>query len=314
MRRWLVIAAGTLILLGGIAGGIALRQAAAPPVTAKKPATFALVDHDGRAVTDATYRGKHLVVFFGFTHCPDVCPTTMLHAAEILKDMGADAERTRVLFVTVDPARDTPEVLKAYLANFDTRIVGLTGSDEQIAAAAKAFGVHYARRAADSDYTMDHSTAVYRTDAEGNLLRAYLAGDTVLRNDLRAALAADADKRMVVSDAWLRASIGNVTTTAAYFVLKNETGREDRLMGVSTPVAGMAHIHESLEKDGVAQMRPVHDIALDPGESITLAPGGLHVMVMNLKAPLIAGEKVPLLLRFEKAGEVRVEAEVRGLK
>lgn len=123
-----------------------------------------------------------------------------------------------------------------------------------------------------------------------------------------------AEPGIVVSDAWLRASIGKVPTTAAYFKLENTGATEDRLLAVSTPAAGMAHIHESIETNGIAQMRPVPAIALKPGAQVALVPGGLHVMVMNLKVPLKAGERVPLVLRFEKAGEVRVEAEVRGLK
>ncbi len=126
-----------------------------------------------------------------------------------------------------------------------------------------------------------------------------------------AAFAADT---IVVSDAWLRASLGKVPTTAAYFKVENRGAAPDKLLSISTTAAGMAHLHESVETNGVAQMRPVPSIELKPGQSVVLAPGGLHVMVMNLKAPLIAGEKVPLVLRFEKAGEVKVEAEVRGLK
>ena len=126
--------------------------------------------------------------------------------------------------------------------------------------------------------------------------------------------AAFAAETIVVSDAWFRASLGKVPTTAAYFKLENRGAAADKLLAISTPAAGMAHIHESIETNGIAQMRPVPSIVLKPGESVQLAPGGLHVMVMNLKAPIIAGEKVPLVLRFEKAGEVKVEAEVRGLK
>jgi periplasmic copper chaperone A len=118
---------------------------------------------------------------------------------------------------------------------------------------------------------------------------------------------------IAVTDAWMRASLGQVPTTAAYFRIENKGAGEDQLVGVSTPVAGMSHLHESVADNGIMQMRAVEALTVKPGESVQLNPGGLHVMVMNLKAPLKAGEKVPLVLRFEKAGEIKVEAEVRGL-
>lgn len=197
MPRGLFTALGAFILLGGIAGGVALRHATAPPAAAaaRAPAAFSLIDHNGRRVSDATYRGKQLLVFFGFTHCPDVCPTTMAKAAEILNELGPLAGKLQVLFVSVDSRRDTPEVLKEYLANFDERLVGLTGSAAQVAAAAKTFGVHYEEHLTGfednegaPDYAFDHSNAVYRVDATGALLRAYIIDDANLRVDLRAAL------------------------------------------------------------------------------------------------------------------------------
>jgi len=121
------------------------------------------------------------------------------------------------------------------------------------------------------------------------------------------------DAGITVTDAWMRASLGKVPTTAAYFKVENKGATEDRLIGVSTPAAAMSHLHESVEENGVMQMRSVAALTLKPGQSLQLDPGGLHVMVMNLKAPLKAGEKVPLVLSFEKAGTIKVEADVRGL-
>jgi periplasmic copper chaperone A len=123
-----------------------------------------------------------------------------------------------------------------------------------------------------------------------------------------------ADAGISASNVWMRASLGKVPTTAAYFTLENRGATEDRLLSVSTPVSAMAHIHNSVTTDaGVVQMAAVMSLSIKPGEKVELKPGGMHVMVMNLKAPLKAGETVLLTLWFQKAGEITVEAQVRGL-
>ena len=192
------MAAGAVILLGGIAGGIALRETTAPAARAadaKAAVPYKLLDHNAHTVTAASYPGKLQLVFFGFTHCPDVCPTTMARAAALLTDLGPLAGKLQVLFITVDPKRDTPAALKDYLLAFDERIVGLTGSEEQIAAATKAFGVYYVEHLTGfedgegaPDYAFDHSNAVYLVNDAGVLLRAYVIDDANLCEDLRAVL------------------------------------------------------------------------------------------------------------------------------
>jgi protein SCO1/2 len=132
---------------------------------------FALIDHTGKAVTNEDFPGRWQLVFFGFTYCPDVCPTTLATVSAVLEELGEDAEQVAPLFVTVDPERDTPPVMAEYLANFDPRIVGLTGSPEQIKEAAKAFRVYYAKVDKDDlpgGYTMDHSAFLYLMDPDGN--------------------------------------------------------------------------------------------------------------------------------------------------
>ena len=128
---------------------------------------FTLTDGDGRTVTDQTYRGKWLLVYFGFTFCPDACPTGLNNITGALKLLGSDAEKFQPLFITVDPARDTPAAMKAYAAAFDPRIVGLTGTPEQIDAVARTYRVYYKRVGEGDDYTMDHSVAIYVMDPDG---------------------------------------------------------------------------------------------------------------------------------------------------
>lgn len=123
---------------------------------------FSLVDGDGKPVTDASLRGRPVAMFFGFTHCPDVCPTTLAEAAAWLEALGDEGKDLRFVFVSVDPERDTPEVLKNYIGAFDPRVTGLTGSREQTDAIIKAYRV-YARKVPldGGGYTMDHTAGVY---------------------------------------------------------------------------------------------------------------------------------------------------------
>ena len=153
-----------------------------------------LPDADGKPRSLADWHGKVVVVFFGYTQCPDVCPTTMAELAQIRTQLGADGDRLQTVFVTIDPERDTPEVLKAYLANFGPNVVGLRGDAEQTKAAAKEFKIFYAKvpgKTAGS-YTMDHSAASFVFDPAGRvrLFVPYGADTKLLAGDLKQLLAA----------------------------------------------------------------------------------------------------------------------------
>ncbi|WP_395674747.1 SCO family protein [Inquilinus sp.] len=129
---------------------------------------FRLTDQTGATLSDADLKGRPFAVFFGFTHCPEVCPTTLWEMSQALAALGPDADRLRVLFVTVDPERDRPEMLQQYLQSFDRRITGLTGTPEEIAAVAKSYRVYWRKvPTSDGDYTMDHSAMMYLMDADG---------------------------------------------------------------------------------------------------------------------------------------------------
>ena len=153
-----------------------------------------LTDTDGKQRSLGDWRGKVVVVFFGYTQCPDVCPTTMAELAQIRTQLGADGDRLETVFVTIDPERDTPEVLKAYVANFGPNVVALRGDAEQTAAAAKEFKVFYAKvpgKTAGS-YTMDHSAASFVFDPAGRvrLFVPYGADTKLLTGDVKQLLAA----------------------------------------------------------------------------------------------------------------------------
>jgi protein SCO1 len=132
---------------------------------------FSLTDFDGKARTLADFKGKAVVVFFGFTQCPDVCPTTLAEMAEVVKLLGADGKRLQVLFITIDPERDTPELLRKYVPAFNPNFLGLTGSNEAIAKVAKEFKVFYQKSPGKTpgSYTMDHTANSYVFDPEGKV-------------------------------------------------------------------------------------------------------------------------------------------------
>ena len=128
-----------------------------------------LNDHTGRARTLQDFRGKAVVVFFGFTHCPDVCPTTLAELAQAIKQLGPDAQRVQVLFVSVDPERDTPQALAKYVTAFDARFLGLRGDAAATQRVAKEFKIYYEKRKTGDSYSVDHSSQSYVIDPQGRL-------------------------------------------------------------------------------------------------------------------------------------------------
>jgi protein SCO1/2 len=155
-----------------------------------RPLAFQLVDGTGAAVTAANYRGKIVLVFFGYTHCPDVCPTTLAKLTQVLKRLGPTADSVRVLFVSVDPARDSPKLLKSYAAAFAPQFVGLTGSDAQLTEVTKRYRVAYRREKPDpnGEYAVYHSSAIFIFDISGNARLLATGTESVadLTQDLRA--------------------------------------------------------------------------------------------------------------------------------
>jgi protein SCO1/2 len=154
---------------------------------------FRLTDPDGKERTLADFRGKAVLVFFGFTQCPDVCPTALATAAEAKRLLGADGDRLQVIFVTIDPERDTPEVLRSYAAAFDPGFIGLYGDAERLERTAKDFKVFYNKVPTGSSYTMDHTALTYAYDPQGRLRLALRHGQTAEQYaaDLRRLLKSD---------------------------------------------------------------------------------------------------------------------------
>jgi protein SCO1/2 len=195
-RAWLLAAGGAVaaMLAGGCDRGAPKFQGI--DITGAEYArTLALTDQFGKPRTLADFKGKVVAVFFGYTQCPDVCPTTMAEIAQARKALGADGARVQGVFVSVDPERDTAEVLRQYLGGFDPEFVGLRGSLEETKAAAKEFKVFFAKvpGRTPGSYTVDHTAGTYLFDASGRVrvFERHGSGAEALTADLRALLAAD---------------------------------------------------------------------------------------------------------------------------
>ena len=169
-RRHALMLAPAAILGAGLLGATiftANREPAAIPIGGP----FALLDGDGKTVTDQAFRGRWMLVYFGYTHCPDACPTALQDMANALDQLGPKKKQVAIVFITIDPERDTPTVMKDYVAAFEAGIVPLGGSQDAVAAAAKAYRVYYAKHPSkDGGYDMDHSSIIYLMDQRGRFV------------------------------------------------------------------------------------------------------------------------------------------------
>jgi len=190
-RLLTVILAGFLVgSLGGAAALILTRGAQSPQVETTGKALiggpFTLVDQTGKTVTDRDFRGRHMLVFFGFTHCPDICPAELQVMSAALDALGPKADEVVPIFVTLDPERDTPEAVGAYVKNFGKKFVGLTGSQAAIAEAAKAYRVTYSKfeykgKEGNDGYSIDHSALVYFMGTGGEYIAHFAYGTPVTK-------------------------------------------------------------------------------------------------------------------------------------
>lgn len=198
-RRAVMIFAVAILLIAAGLGGYALQSGHLPQPAASGVALvggpFAMTNQEGRRVTDKDFLGKHMLVFFGYTYCPDVCPTELQVMMAALDMLGPEKAKVQPVFVSIDPARDTPEVMKAYVENFGPDLVGLTGSPEDVEAMAKAYRAYYAKAgdtASHDAYLMDHSSIIYLMGPDGRFVKhfAYTTDAAKLAQELKDTLAA----------------------------------------------------------------------------------------------------------------------------
>jgi protein SCO1 len=315
-RLALVMLTLTIVVPHATAFGDAFRSGVfEPPHPA---AEFALPSTRGHEFRLSRHRGQVIVLTFGYTNCPDVCPTVLAELAQMRARLGGAGARVQVLYVSVDPERDTFERLRAYTEMFDRTFLGLGGSMDQLAPVWKAYGVSVARRqvpgSAPPTYFVHHTASVYLIDTAERLRVMALFGTPVddVVHDVQLLLAESVPLR--IEKAWVRRAPApgqGTSMTAAYLTIINRGTPPDTLLSATADVAAGVELHETRNTEGMMTMERVPAIAVPPGGSRDLKPGGYHLMLTGLKRALNPGQTVVLTLSFERAGMVTARAAVR---
>jgi protein SCO1/2 len=302
------------------------------PVAPLEKVSFTFPDtrgepYDFRARTD----GRITLLYFGYTYCPDICPVQMAALAAALREVAPEVRSAvTTVFVTVDPARDTPERLEGWLSSFDSTFVGLRPGDQELAQALAFYRYPPPQSSGEPEsYTMSHPAVVYAFTPD-NLGRALYGPETskaVWAHDLTALAGRDWTAGGGLPPAPtgdLMAQVGGIqvldavvprpptATTAAFYVTVRNAGTEaDTLLGISTPAAERAMLHEMVMEGGVMRMVPLMGgIPLPPGATLRLEPGARHGMLEGLGSLPEPGGTVIVVLRFARAGEVPVPARL----
>jgi protein SCO1/2 len=316
-----------LLLSGGSSRGFAGGQPHAfHGIVSQSPpraADFTLTSHTGRPVSLGDFQGKLVLLYFGYTFCPGICPTTLAEVAQALQTLGPkEAERTQVLMISVDPERDTPARLAGYLTHFNASFLGLTGTPDEIATAAASYGIYYKKYegTTENGYVVDHTSMVIVVDEKGfvQLLFPFGTPAQAMADDLTALLhtaASESDGPQIqVENAWGRSLPEVVTSNDFYMVIRNRGTAPDKLVGGSSPACGMVMLYEGYTTpQGAMGMRPVQEgfIEVPPAGMVELKTGGLHIMCMHKKQDFTSGTHLPLTLKFERFGEITVQVSIR---
>ena len=318
--------------------GVALQSPIATP-------SLTLTDFNGQPFDfAAATRDKVGLLFFGYTHCPDVCPLHMANIAAVLKQLSAeDRAKVVTVFVTTDPERDTPARLREWLANFDPTFIGLTGTKEELAHAQAALGVAEAQReyvnADSANYFVGHGAQVFAFARDGFAYTIYPFGirqedwandlPKLVRDatgaDIRRDLAAQAKSGQlnVAPEQASPMTMGGLVITqavvaepasqdeaAAYVTFRNETAQEDTLVAVTADLSVRGEVHETMGEGETRHMMATPSVVLPPRTEVKLTPGDKHIMLLQLKRKVAAGDTVTLLLSLARAGGVEVRAPV----
>jgi protein SCO1/2 len=265
--------------------------------------------------------GAVTLLYFGYTHCPDICPGHMATIAGALEKLpGTVASQVRVVFVTTDPERDRPSVIRRWLGTFDPSFVGLTGTPDQIVAAQMAAGVPVARREGEGeDYGVSHAAYViaYTPDGLAHVLYPFGMRQSNWVHDLPILVELgspggpwSADERGLVVSGAVMPTPARKDLGAVYLTVENTGGADDALIGATAPIGATVELHVTEQHGGTATMRRVDELPVPAGGELRLAPGGAHLMVMGLPERLRPGDRLVLELRFREAGTIPVAVSV----
>lgn len=283
---------------------------------------FTLTDQNQQPFTLSDKRGEATLIFFGFTYCPDVCPLTLSTWKRIEEALADDAGRVRFVYITVDPERDSPEKMREHLAIFSPNFIGLTGTLEELLPVYSAFGVYREKEQVSESaagYIINHTARMFLLD-RGGRWRLSFAQETPVEDvvhDIRLLLK-EKSPQISVENIWSWPAHASAngdkmgSTGAVFMTVINRGGVADRLLHAYSAAAETVEIHETRMVDDRMKMTPVTDgIEIPAHGKIELKPRHHHIMLMGLKHNLQAGERFPIVLEFEKSGNLTVESEVR---
>jgi len=248
---------------------------------------FSLLDHDGNTVGPEVFAGQWDLLFFGFTHCPDVCPVTLQVLATARQQLLDAGQRPlpRIVLVSVDPERDTPEVIKQYIRHFGDESLGITGRLEEIRKLTNGLGIFFAKAGDDpGNYSVDHSAAVLLIDPLGRFHSLFGTPHDAANfvHDLpiimKAARASMPAAPLVASGVEIARPTPESKMAAGYLSLRNTTDEPITITRVSSPDYATVEMHETITDDGVSRMRPVEAVTIPPGRIMYFKRGGKHLM------------------------------------
>ncbi len=283
-----------IALSAGVFFAIRMNPPAEPETAFVLPAPtplpeFSLLDQSGAPVSADSFRGHWNLVFFGFTHCPDICPATLQILATATKTL-ADAGHEplpRIVLVSVDPERDTPELMGRYVDYFGSGNLGVTGDLDELLKLTSALGIYFEKQPGDDEnYNVDHSAAVLLVNPDG-AFHALFSGPHVVDSyvhDLPIIMdsfVAEPLAPLVASNVVVTRPMPGMKMSAGYLSLTNNTSAPIRITRVTSPQFGMVELHESTIEDGVARMREIPELVVPPQGSATLERGGKHLMLMR---------------------------------
>lgn len=288
-----------------------------------KPA-FTLTDTDGKPYAFAERTaGKVTFLEFGYTNCPDICPVHMSNLATVLGKLApSDRMRTAVVFVSIDPDRDSSSVLRKWLDSFDAGFVGLTGTRDELNAVQAAVGFGAATIATEQNGAVEVTHAapliVFTADDTAHVMYPFGTRQADWARDMPLLLArkgsgAPRPAPVAVARAYVVIPAGSAPAVI-YLTVRNPVSAPDTLLSIATSSVGPASLHETVQASaaGMVNMRPVSAFVVGPNETIRLAPGGAHAMIMPVQARLLRGARVPMTLLFARSGVIRVDATVIG--
>lgn len=302
-------------------------------------------DHRGNTFNKVQWRGKWSIVFFGFTNCPDICPTTMQTLKQVKQQLSEQSlwQNYQVVMVSVDPETDNPERLAKYVPFFDSEFIGVVSSIKKTTEFAKQLGILFIKREKEGSdfYEVDHSASLILINPEGQMagvisaphkaseistdlakLATHVGPITnahqtdikktpITAPDAQNDQTQKANNPLTIEHAWIRPAPPNAPSLAAYFVIKNNTDNDIRIVDSNSPAFDMTMIHNTVIEDGVAKMIHMDALKIPANGSTELAPLGTHMMLMRPEQTLTIGDEVSITLIDENDNEYQYTIPVR---